>query len=169
MNFKTAISVSSLAIFAAASTLVVGPAAQARSLTLPCLPSNSARCMAYEVRNPRFLCPRGYRAVKARYSLTREITCIKNGFVPIPNHTSAYNVTSVNYGTGVFKQALGKQWIEKNNLGTFTLQEIRRDASTIYLKIPNRNIGYTLDLRRNQVVLDDFGRRRVLYTITQAY
>ena len=169
MNFKTALSVSSLAIFAAASTLAVGPAAHAGFPPAPCLPSNSARCMAYKVKNPRFLCPREYRAVKARYSLTREITCVKNGFVPIPNHTSAYNVTSVNYGTGVFKQARGNQWTEKNNFGTFTLQEIRRDASTIYLKIPNRNIGYTLDLRRNQVVLDDFGRRRVLYTITQAY
>ena len=169
MNFKTAFSVSSLAIIAAASTLAVGPAAHAGFPPAPCLHSNSARCMAYKVKNPRFLCPPEYRAVKARYSLTREITCIKNGFAPIPKHTSAYNVTSVNYGTGVFKQARGKQWIEKNNLGTFTLQEIRRDASTIYLKIPNRNIGYTLDLRRNQVVLDDFGRRRVLYTITQAY
>ena len=75
----------------------------------------------------------------------------------------------MNYGTGVFNQTRGNLWTEKNRLGIFTFQEIRRDASTIYLKIPNRNIGVALDLRRNQVVLDDFGQRRVLYTITQAY
>ena len=169
MNFKTAFSGSALAAITAASTLAVGPAAQAGIAPRQCIPSNSARCLAYKVSNPRFLCPREYRAVKPEYSSTREITCVKNSFAPIPNHTSAYNVTSVSYGTGVFKQAQRNQWVEKNRLGTFTFQEIRRDASTIYLKIPNRNIGVALDLRRNQVVLDDFGQRRVLHTITQAY
>ena len=162
MNFKTAISVSSLAIFAAASTLAVGPAAQAGIPPEQCLPSNSARCLAYKLINPRFLCPRDYRAVKPEYSPTREITCVKNSFQTITK------VSNVDYGIGTF-QRLRIQWVHKNKTGTFWFHELGRDASRIYLLAEDGVHVVVIDLQRNIVEASKHGVRHYSFPIKKAY
>ena len=180
MNFKTAFSSSALTVITATSTLAAGPAAQA-GIAPSCQPFNNARCLAYKVSNPRFLCPREYRAVKPEYSPTREITCVRDSITPTPNRANIYNITNVSYGSsiriprGAFKMTPRHSdnrlniWIERNIDGTNTFEEIRRDAGTIYLKDSNRNLNIELNLRRNQVILDGIFQRKVLYRILQAY
>ena len=180
MNFKTAFSNSALTLITATSTLAADPAAQA-GIAPSCQPFNSALCLAYKVSNPRFLCPREYRAVKPEYSPTREITCVRDSITPTPNRANIHNITNVSYGSsiriprGVFKMTPRHSdnrlniWIERNTNGTNTFEEIRRDAGTIYLKDSNRNLIAELNLRRNQVILDGVFQRKVLYGILQAY
>lgn len=159
MNFKTAISVSSLAIFAAVSTLAVGPAAQART---PCVPFNSAGCMSTKVRNSRFFCPRDYRAVKPEYSRYGVITCVKNSFQPINK------VANVDYGFGTFQQRRNG-WVHMNKTGAFGFQELGRDASRIYLTGEDGVHAVVIDLQRNIIEASKHGVHHDSTTITKAY
>ncbi len=176
MNFKTAFSGSALAVITAASTLALGPAAQARRLLPPCVlpPFNTARCMANRVSDPRFFCPRGYRAVRPEHAPTREITCVRNSLLPRLNHANIYKITNVDYGNGAFKLTGRRSdnrfniWTERRFNGARAFKEIRRNSGIIYLKDFNRNLNVKLDLRHGHVVLDDNFQRKV-YQIVRAH
>ena len=109
---------------------------------------------------------------------TEQTNSNENQIKTTPNtEESATSITLVEFGKnsqiiGVYRQIDTQNWVEKSysNNSSFKLHEENRDALSVYLHDPSRNIDIKLDLERKAIYYSDKNKTDVeIYKIINAH
>jgi hypothetical protein len=78
-----------------------------------------------------------------------------SGTQPLLGGVNGYNAQVVMWQHGAFVQLSDTTWVENRHAGSFSYQEIHRDAESVHLYDASRNVGIQLNLFSNEILFWD--------------